>query len=139
MTTATATTTTSAKRFFGVGKRKSSIARLYITPGDGDIKVNKRPFANYFPAETMRLLIMQPMEVTGNGNKFDISINVNGGGVSAQAQAVRHGLAKALLALNPDYRKPLNKNGFLTRDPRRVERKKYGHRKARRSTQFSKR
>jgi small subunit ribosomal protein S9 len=133
------TTTTSAKRFFGVGKRKSSIARLYITPGDGDVKVNKRAFAEYFPREALRHIVLQPMDVTGNMEKFDIQVNVRGGGVSAQAQAVRHALAKALLALNQDYRKPLNKNGFLTRDPRRVERKKYGHRKARRSTQFSKR
>jgi len=128
-----------AKKFFGVGKRKTSIARLYITPGEGKILVNRRPFETYFGREALLLLALQPMEVTGNAGKFDLTINVKGGGPSSQAQAVRHGLARALLSLNPDYRKPLHRNGFLTRDARRVERKKYGHRKARRSTQFSKR
>lgn len=127
------------KRFFGVGKRKTSVARLYITPGEGEIKVNNRPFEDYFGRATLRMVILQPMEVTGNVGKFNVVANVFGGGPSGQAQAVRHGVAKALLSLNPDYRKPLHKNGFLTRDSRKVERKKYGHRKARKSTQYSKR
>lgn len=130
---------TAAKRFYGVGRRKSSIARLYLTPGEGSILVNKKSFNDYFGRETLRMLIMQPIEATGNSSKFDIVINVRGGGLSGQAGAVRHGVSRALLALNPDYRKPLNKNGFLTRDPRRVERKKYGHRKARKKSQYSKR
>ena len=96
--------------------------------------VNKRPFEDYFGRATLRIIILQPMEVTGNIGKFDIEVIVFGGGPAGQAQAVRHGVAKALLSLNPDYRKPLHKNGFLTRDSRRVERKKYGHRKARKST-----
>lgn len=128
-----------AKRFIGLGRRKSSVARLYLTPGEGKISVNKRDFENYFPRETLRMLILQPVEATGNIGKFDIMVNVNGGGLSGQAGAVRHGVARALLALNQDYRKPLNKGGFLTRDSREVERKKYGHRKARRKSQYSKR
>lgn len=127
------------KRFFGVGKRKSSIARLYLTPGKGTITVNERNFEEYFGRPTLRMLILQPMEVTGNVGKFDLKASVCGGGLSGQAYAVRHGVAKALLTLNPDYRKPLNKNGFLTRDSREVERKKYGHRKARKRSQYSKR
>ena len=130
---------TAAKRFIGLGRRKTSIARLYLTPGEGKILVNKRDFENYFPRETLRMLILQPVEATGNIGKFDIMVNVIGGGKSGQAGAVRHGVARALLALNQDYRKPLNKGGFLTRDSREVERKKYGHRKARRKSQYSKR
>lgn len=130
---------TAAKRFIGLGRRKTSIARLYLTPGEGKISVNKRDFENYFPRETLRMLILQPVEATGNIGKFDIMVNVIGGGKSGQAGAVRHGVARALLALNQDYRKPLNKGGFLTRDSREVERKKYGHRKARRKSQYSKR
>jgi small subunit ribosomal protein S9 len=127
------------KRFFGVGKRKASVVRLYITPGTGQIRVNDRPVGEYFPREALRMVLQQPMEVTGNQGKFDVSALAHGGGVSSQAQAFRHGLARALLALNADYRKPLHRNGFLTRDARVVERKKYGHRKARKSTQYSKR
>lgn len=130
---------TVAKRFIGVGKRKTSIARLYITPGKGELIINERPFEDYFRRETLRMLILQPMEVTGNLGKFDLTVSVSGGGSSGQALAVRHGLAKALLSLNPDYRKPLRRNEFLTRDARKVERKKYGKHKARKSTQFSKR
>lgn len=127
------------KRFFGVGKRKSSVARLYLTPGQGKILVNLRPWEDYFGRATLRMVILQPMEVTGNVGKFDAIINVFGGGLSGQASAVRHAIARALLTLNPDYRKPLNRNGFLTRDSRIVERKKYGHRKARKRSQYSKR
>ena len=129
----------SLKRFFGVGRRKSSVARLYMTPGDGKIEINSRGFENYFPRESLRMMILQPVESTGNLNKFDITVNVKGGGLSGQAGAVRHAMSRALLTLNPDYRKPLNKGGFLTRDSREVERKKYGHRKARKRSQYSKR
>ncbi len=129
----------SAKRFLGTGKRKEAVARLYITPGTGSIEVNGRDFNDFFSRATLRMLIMQPMEVTGNQGKFNVIVNVFGGGSAGQAEAVRHGLAKALLALNPDYRKPLNRNGFLTRDSRKVERKKYGKRKARKRSQYSKR
>ncbi len=127
------------KRFFGVGKRKSSVARLYITPGTGETIVNTRPMDNYFGRSVLRMIILQPMEVTGNLGKFNIVCRVFGGGPAGQAQAMRHGLSRALLALNPDYRKPLNRNGFLTRDSREVERKKYGKRKARKKSQYSKR
>lgn len=127
------------KRFFGVGKRKTSVARLYITPGNGAVEVNGRPFENYFGRETLRMLVVQPMEATGNIGKFNVVVRVYGGGPAGQAIAIRHGVAKALLSLNPDYRKPLNKSSFLTRDSRKVERKKYGHRKARKSSQYSKR
>lgn len=128
-----------AKRFQGVGKRKTSVARLFMIPGEGKFTINGRSIEKYFGLENHRRLVHQPLEVTGNEEKFDISVNVHGGGVSSQAGAILHGLSKALLALNPDYRKPLNRNGFLTRDSRMVERKKYGKRKARKSTQFSKR
>ncbi len=131
--------TPTIKRFFGTGKRKNSIARLYLTPGQGEIVVNTRNWEDYFGRPTLRMIILQPMEVTGNIGKFDVRINVFGGGLSGQAYAVRHGIAKALLTLNPDYRKPLNRNGFLTRDSRIVERKKTGHRKARKRSQYSKR
>lgn len=132
-------TLSTKKRFYGTGRRKTSIARLYITPGDGQILVNNVDFKNYFPRDTLRMIILQPMEATGNVGKFNIAVNVKGGGSSGQAGAVRHSLARALLALNPDYRKPLNRGGYLTRDARKVERKKYGHRKARKKSQYSKR
>lgn len=131
--------TAAPKRFYGVGKRKTAIARLFITPGSGLLVINDRPFENYFGRANLRLVILQPMQVTGNVGKFDVTANVQGGGPAGQAEAMRHGLARALLSLNPDYRKPLNRNGFLTRDARKVERKKYGHRKARKSSQYSKR
>lgn len=127
------------KRFVGVGRRKTSVARLFITPGNGQILVNRVPYEQYFGRETLRMIIQQPMEATGNAGKFDISVNVKGGGLSGQAGAIRHSLARALLRLNADYRKPLNRGGFLTRDPRKVERKKYGHRKSRKRSQYSKR
>lgn len=127
------------KRFYGVGKRKNAIARLFITPGEGAVLVNQRGFEDYFGRAVLRMVALQPMEVTGNVGKFDITASVRGGGTSGQAEAIRHGLARALLSLNPDYRKPLNRSGFLTRDARKVERKKSGHRKARKSSQYSKR
>lgn len=128
-----------AKRFFGVGKRKCSVARLYLTPGQGVIVVNGRPWENFFGRANLRMIILQPMEATGNIGKFDVTANVFGGGLGGQASAMRHGISRALLSLNPDYRKPLNRSGFLTRDSRKVERKKYGHRKARKRSQYSKR
>lgn len=127
------------KRFYGTGRRKTAIARVYIVPGEGLIQVNGVDFERYFPRETLRMIILQPMEATGNVGKFDVKITVHGGGHSGQAGAIRHALARALLLLNPDYRKPLNRGGFLTRDARKVERKKYGHRKARKKSQYSKR
>lgn len=130
---------TAPKRFYGTGRRKSSVARLFLTPGTGEFLVNKRPIENYFGRETLRMIIMQPVDATGNLGKFNVAVNVKGGGLSGQAGAIRHGIARALLMLNPDYRKPLQKNGFLTRDSREVERKKYGHRKARKRSQYSKR
>ena len=127
------------KRFQGLGRRKTSVARLYLAPGEGNILVNGRDITDYFPRETLRMVINQPIESTGNEGKFDVQVNVKGGGLSGQAGAIRHGIARALLLLNPDYKKPLRKGGFLTRDSRKVERKKYGHRKARKKSQYSKR
>lgn len=130
---------TAKKRFYGTGRRKTSIARLYLSPGDGQFSVNERPLEQHFPGETVRMIILQPLEITGNTGKFNVQVRVVGGGISGQAGAVRHALARALLSLNQDYRKPLHRNGFLTRDARKVERKKYGHRKARKKSQYSKR
>lgn len=127
------------KRFFGVGKRKTSVARLHLVPGDGTILINDRAFDTYFGRATLRMIVLQPLETTGNLGKFNIIANVCGGGLSGQAGAMRHGISRALLTLNSDYRKPLKKNGFLTRDSREVERKKPGHRKARKRSQYSKR
>lgn len=131
--------TMSRKRFYGTGRRKTSVARLYITPGDGIVIVNNTEFEAYFPREIQRMVILQPMDSTGNIGKFDILVNVKGGGSTGQAGAVRHALSRALLSLNHDYRKPLRRGGFLTRDARKVERKKYGHLKARKKSQYSKR
>lgn len=139
MSTTTAAAAAAKKRFYGTGRRKTSIARLYVTPGKGEFLVNGHALEKFFPRETLRMIINQPMEATGNTGKFDIRVAVKGGGPSGQAGAVRHSLARALLSLNPDYRKPLNRGGFLTRDAREVERKKYGHRKARKRCQYSKR
>ncbi len=127
------------KRFIGVGKRKSAVARLYLVAGDGEVVVNGRPFIQYFGRETLRILALQPFDVTGNTGKFCVVANVAGGGLAGQAGAVRHAIARALLTVNSDYRRPLKKSGFLTRDAREVERKKYGHRKARKRSQYSKR
>ncbi|MCP5468447.1 MAG: 30S ribosomal protein S9 [Deltaproteobacteria bacterium] len=131
---------TQAKRFQGTGKRKNSVARVILSPGEGKFSINQRDSIDaYFGRATSKMIIMQPLEVTGNQDKFNISARLNGGGLSGQAEALRNGIAKALLAMNPDYRKPLRKSGFLTRDSRIKERKKYGLRKARKATQFSKR
>ena len=128
-----------AARYYGTGRRKSSVARVYLVPGSGKITVNKRDIEEYFGLETLKLIIRQPLEVTGTTGKFDISINVCGGGTTGQAGAIRHGISRALLEADSDFRPALKEAGFLTRDPRMKERKKYGLKAARRAPQFSKR
>ncbi len=123
----------------GTGRRKSSVARVILKPGNGNITVNNRAFEDYIPSPATRLDVFQPLELTDNQKTFDLQITVDGGGISGQAGAIRLGIARALLEVNEDYRKSLKQAGLLTRDPRAVERKKYGFRKARRSPQFSKR
>ncbi|MBL7715025.1 MAG: 30S ribosomal protein S9 [Bdellovibrionales bacterium] len=130
------------KQTHKVGKRKNAIARVYLRPRSGDeglITVNGREFANYFPRPTARMLIMQPLELTNTVGQFDISVNVRGGGASGQAGAVKHGITRALLRVDPAYRPVLKKAGHVTRDSREVERKKYGLAGARRRYQYSKR
>lgn len=124
---------------YGTGRRKSATARVFIRPGTGEITVNKRKFEDYFQNETHRMVIRQPLNLTDSVNKFDILVNVNGGGVAGQAGAVRHGITRALVDLNPDFRTRLKKAGFVRRDPRAKERKKYGQKGARARFQFSKR
>ncbi|MDA3931809.1 MAG: 30S ribosomal protein S9 [Tenericutes bacterium] len=123
----------------GTGRRKSSVARVILRPGEGKITVNKRDFDEYIPSALARLDVSQPLVLTANENTFDISVNVNGGGIIGQAGAIRLGITRALLEVNPDYRKILKPAGLITRDPRAKERYKYGLKKARRSPQFSKR
>ena len=131
---------TSAKPYFyGTGRRKKSVARVRVYPGTGMITINKRSIDEYFGLETLKLIVNQPYEVTDTLGKFDIVCTVTGGGISGQAGAIRHGLAKALLQVDETYRPALKKAGFLTRDPRMKERKKYGLKAARRAAQFSKR
>ena len=131
---------TSAKPYFyGTGRRKKSVARVRVYPGTGMITINKRSIDDYFGLETLKLIVNQPYEVTDTIGKFDIVCTVTGGGISGQAGAIRHGLAKALLQVDETYRPALKKAGFLTRDPRMKERKKYGLKAARRAPQFSKR
>lgn len=125
--------------FSSTGKRKTSIARVRLHPGEGKIVVNEKQADEYFGRETLQMMIRQPFEVTGTANKFDIEVNVYGGGPAGQAGAVRHGIARALLKMNADLRKPLKNAGFLTRDAREKERRKVGRRKARRRPQYSKR
>ena len=120
-----------AARYYGTGRRKSSVARVYLVPGSGKITVNKRDIEEYFGLETLKLIIRQPLEVTGTTGKFDININVCGGGTTGQAGAIRHGISRALLEADSDFRPALKKAGFLTRDPRMKERKKYGLKAAR--------
>jgi len=126
-------------RSYATGKRKDAVARVWIKPGSGKIVVNKREIENYFPRPVLRMMINQPFEVSNRENQFDVYCTVSGGGLSGQAGALRHGISKALTLFEPDLRPALKKGGFLTRDSRVVERKKYGRRKARRSFQFSKR
>ena len=131
---------TSAKPYFyGTGRRKKSIARVRLYPGSGEITINGRSIDDYFGLETLKLIVNQPFGVTGTTGKFDIVANVAGGGISGQAGAIRHGVARALLAADANYRPALKAAGFLTRDPRMKERKKYGLKAARRAPQFSKR
>ncbi len=131
---------TSAKPYFyGTGRRKSSVARVRLYPGTGKITINGRDVEDYFGLETLKLIINQPFGVTNTAGKFDIVANVNGGGISGQAGAIRHGVARALLLADDTFRPALKKAGFLTRDPRMKERKKYGLKAARRASQFSKR
>ena len=123
----------------GTGRRKNATARVYLRPGSGQITVNRRAFENYFPNETLRMIIRQPLTLTESANRFDIYVNVDGGGISGQAGAVRHGITRALMEFNSDLRSRLKKAGFVTRDPRQKERKKYGQKGARGRFQFSKR
>jgi small subunit ribosomal protein S9 len=121
------------------GRRKTAVARVFLTQGKGDITINDRPLEGYFGRETARMIVLQPFEVTQTKGNFDIEVNVKGGGSSGQAGAIRHGITRALMAVNPELRAPLKKAGFVTRDPRAVERKKYGRHKARKRAQYSKR
>ena len=126
-------------RAYATGKRKDAVARVWIKPGPGHITVNQRPVVVYFARPVLRIILQQPLQVANRVDQYDIVVSVAGGGLSGQAGAVRHGLSKALTYYEPDLRPPLKREGFLTRDPRVVERKKYGKKKARRSFQFSKR
>ena len=126
-------------RAYATGKRKDAVARVWIKPGSGTVVINKRPVEVYFARPVLRLILRQPLEVAGRVDQYDITVTVAGGGLSGQAGAVRHGLSKALTYYEPELRAPLKREGFLTRDARVVERKKYGRKKARRSFQFSKR
>ena len=126
-------------RFYGTGRRKSSVARVYVTPGSGKITINKKDIEDYFGLDTLKVIVRQPFAVTGTEGKYDVLVNVYGGGFTGQAGAIRHGIARALNEANADYRPALKKAGYLTRDPRMKERKKYGLKAARRAPQFSKR
>jgi len=121
------------------GRRKTSVARVFLKQGKGAITINDRSLQEYFGRETARMVVLQPFDVTQTAGSFDIAVNVTGGGSSGQAGAIRHGITRALMQLNPDFRPPLKKAGFVTRDPRAVERKKYGRHKARKRPQYSKR
>jgi small subunit ribosomal protein S9 len=126
-------------RYYGTGRRKSSVARVYVTPGSGKITVNKKDVEDYFGLETLKVIVKQPFAVTGTEGKFDVLVNVYGGGFTGQAGAIRHGISRALASADADYKASLKKAGYLTRDPRMKERKKYGLKAARRAPQFSKR
>ncbi|HEY8405900.1 MAG TPA: 30S ribosomal protein S9 [Acholeplasma sp.] len=126
-------------QYRAVGRRKSSVARVILTPGKGKIVINDRPFEEYIPSAATRLDVLQPLTLTSNEGKFDVTANVNGGGISGQAGAIRLGITRALMEVDEDLRKVLKPAGLVTRDPRAKERKKYGLKKARRASQFSKR
>ncbi len=127
-------------KFYGTGRRKSSIARVYLVPGTGKITINKRDIDNYFGLETLKVVVRQPLVLTSTVDKYDVLVNVHGGGFTGQAGAIRHGISRALLqADSEEFRPALKKAGYLTRDPRMKERKKYGLKAARRAPQFSKR
>lgn len=125
--------------YYATGKRKSAIARTWITPGNGEISINNRPLEAYFPIETLRAELLEPFKLTNTTDSFDVKVSVKGGGIAGQAGAVRHGITKALILTDPDLRIPLKKAGFVKRDPRVKERKKYGQKGARARFQFSKR
>ena len=127
------------ERFYGTGRRKKSVARVYLMPGTGKIVINKRDIDEYCGLETLKLIVRQPLVATETADKFDVLVNVHGGGTTGQAGAIRHGISRALLQVDNDYRPTLKSAGFLTRDPRMKERKKYGLKAARRAPQFSKR
>jgi small subunit ribosomal protein S9 len=126
-------------QYYGTGRRKESVARVRLVPGEGRIVINKRDIDDYFGMETLKLIVKQPLAITDTLGKYDVLVIANGGGISGQAGAIRHGIARALLKVDPEFRSPLKKAGFLTRDPRMKERKKYGLKAARRAPQFSKR
>jgi small subunit ribosomal protein S9 len=127
------------KTIVATGRRKTSVARVFLKPGKGSLKINDRTLQEYFGRETARMIVLQPFQVTQTAGNFDIEVNVDGGGNSGQAGAIRHGITRALMEFNPDLRPSLKKAGFVTRDPRAVERKKYGRHKARKRPQYSKR
>lgn len=126
-------------QYIGTGRRKSSVARVRLVPGEGKIVINNRDIQDYLPTETLHLIINQPLEATQTKGSYDVLVNVHGGGLTGQAGAIRHGIARALLQVDPDFRPALKTAGLLTRDPRMKERYKYGFKSARRSPQFSKR
>ncbi len=126
-------------QYYGTGRRKSATARVYLRAGDGAVKINRKPFEQYFPNETLRMIIRQPLQLTETAGKFDLLINVKGGGPAGQAGAIRHGITRALMEYNSDLRPALKQAGLITRDPRIKERKKYGQKGARKRFQFSKR
>jgi small subunit ribosomal protein S9 len=128
-----------ADKYYATGRRKTSVARIWLQPGTGAFNVNKRTLDDFFGRETLKMMINQPFEVTQSVGQFDVDANVHGGGISGQAGAIKHGIARALLGYDPAHREVLKKAGFLTRDPRVKERKKYGKRGARASFQYSKR
>ena len=128
-----------AERIYATGKRKTAIARVWLEPGEGKIVINERTMQDYLKRETSEMVIIEPLEMTGTRNQFDVAINVKGGGPTGQTEAIRHGISRALLQYNPEFKDVLKKAGFLTRDSRVKERKKYGKRGARRRPQYSKR
>ena len=127
------------KAFYATGRRKTSVARVYLKEGRGDVVVNDRPLKDYFGRETSRMIVLQPFEVTNTSGQYDAKVNVCGGGISGQAGAIRHGITRALMSVDAALRSALKKAGYVTRDPRAVERKKYGRHKARKRPQYSKR
>ncbi len=128
-----------SEKFYGTGRRKSSVARVYLSSGTGKITINKRDIDDFFGMETLKMIVRQPLALTGTTDRYDVTVFVHGGGYTGQAGAIRHGLSRALCKADADFRPGLKKAGYLTRDPRMKERKKYGLKAARRAPQFSKR
>ena len=126
-------------QYYGTGRRKTAVARVFLRPGKGEMIINQKPVDEYMDSDILKMIIRQPLQLTETSDKFDLYVTVKGGGISGQAGAIRHGISRALLEYNPDLRKKLKSAGFLTRDPRMKERKKYGQPKARKRFQFSKR